>query len=198
MKKFATGGIAVISLSIGALVFFQISASSTTSSPTLSAAVIPATPPPTPISEMAKPKTLHIDKLGINSPIQEVGLDRNGDMATPPNETSVGWYAGGPSPGNVGRAVLAAHTGFPEVPTIFRKFEDLQQGDVFSIEDIRGQTAEFEVIETATYTPDTAPRNLIFGPSSTARISLITCIGTWIPKQKTYSHRLVVYAVRKA
>ena len=171
---------------------------SPTNTPNIPPSVL--TPPPSSASlpEMIEPKTLHITQRGIETPIQAVGLDANGNMATPANETDVGWYSGGVAPGNIGPAVLAAHTGLPEKPTTFRRFEELKKGSTFSISDVSGQTARFEVIDTAVYTPESAPRELIFGSTSARRVTLITCIGTWMPHQKTYSHRLVIYAMRSA
>ncbi len=162
----------------------------------LSSALIP--PPPSTLTDMSEPRALHIAQLGIESPIQTVGLEANGNMATPANEIGMGWYDGGVAPGNIGPAVLAAHTGLPEKPSIFRKFEELKKGSTFSISDASGQTARFEVTDTAIYTPESAPRGLIFGSTTARRVTLITCTGTWIPQQKTYSHRLVIYAVRSA
>ena len=195
-KRFIAAGCIVALLSIGAAIFLRTSTRSP-SNPILASNMTQNPIPPQPIVDMTKPKVLHIRQLGIESAIEEVGLEPNGDMATPPNNTNVGWYREGTIPGNAGRAVLAAHTGPPEAPTLFRKLELLKQGDSFQIEDSDSQLAEFEIIETRTYTPENAPLGLIFGPSATARVALITCTGTWIPQQKTYSHRFVAYAVRK-
>lgn len=119
-------------------------------------------------------------------------------MATPTSNTTLGWYKYGAFPGNPGAAVLATHTGYPSQPTMFRQFETIQKGDTLQIEDKNGTVASFEVYERAIYTPDNAPRQRIFGQTAVARLAVITCTGTWLPNQKTYSHRLIIYAAKSS
>lgn len=117
-------------------------------------------------------------------------------MAVPGSETSLGWYTGGAFPGNAGPSVLAGHTGVPNKPSPFRKLTSLQKGDVVHVTDTAETRASFQVIGTASYTPDTAPRQRIFGATTSSRLTIITCSGAWIPAKNTYSHRLVIYSVR--
>lgn len=145
--------------------------------------------------EMSLPRYLTINSLEISAPIEKVELTAQGDMATPSDERTLGWY--GAVPGQPGNAVLAGHTGYPDQPSIFRRFEQLKVGNTLEVGDDKGVRATFEIIQTATYTPDEAPRHTIFGPSTTERLVLITCKGAWQPANKTYSHRLVIYAVRR-
>ena len=154
-------------------------------------------PLPTEPPEMSAPKYFQVPSLGIRSPIIEVGTTSSNDMATPNSNTETGWYKHGAIPGNAGMAVLAAHTGPPEQPTIFRNMEALKKDDTIEVQDSQN-TAQFEVIETAVYTPEDAPRNRIFGTSTVARLAIITCTGRWDPGNQTYSHRLVIYTVRKS
>lgn len=158
-------------------------------------AASPSKPLPQPIMEMATPKRFAATSVEVNASIEGVGVTAEGDMDVPKDETTLGWY--GAIPGQPGRAVLAGHTGYPEKPSIFRRFERLKIGDVVEIEDEKAARAMFRIIEIAVYTPDKAPREMIFGPSATARLALITCTGEWRPALKTYSHRLVIFAVRQ-
>jgi LPXTG-site transpeptidase (sortase) family protein len=145
---------------------------------------------------MSQPTHFSVPVIGLSAPIQQVGLTKAGDMEVPLSETTLGWYQGGAYPGNPGPAVLAGHTGYPDKPAPFRKLEQLKKGDAITIEDVVGHKATFTVTETALYTPDTAPRERIFGPTSHAQLVVITCTGTWIPRAQTYSHRLVIYSIR--
>lgn len=149
-------------------------------------------------TEAHTPVLLRVQALHIEAPIEEVGLTPEGNMATPTSNTTLGWYKYGAVPGNPGPAVLAAHTGLPNQPTVFRRFEHIQKGDTIEVRDKNGTRVSFEVIEQAIYMPDTAPRQRIFGATSIARLAIITCTGTWLPKEKTYSHRLVIYAVQSS
>lgn len=181
-------------------IFFRLSSPS--SSPAHATDLTPQTKktitetPPKPLPDMAKPYSFTVPSLNLTVPVETVGLTSNGDMDVPASETSLGWYENGAFPGNAGPAVLAGHTGLPEKPSPFRKLESLKKGDTIKVKDVAGTTASFQIIETATYTPESAPRERIFGATTTARLAIITCSGEWIPKQKTYSHRLVLYSVR--
>jgi LPXTG-site transpeptidase (sortase) family protein len=117
-------------------------------------------------------------------------------MAMPDDLQTVGWY--GAIPGNSGKAVLAAHTGYPNKPSVFRKLDQLAVGDSVRVRDTVNIEAEFEITRIKEYAPQDAPRDQIFGDSPTQRLTLITCIGKWDPKTQTYSHRLIISAVRKS
>ena len=186
-------------IGIGASVFFYTHRPVESSKAVPRPASLVHTQPPLPAepSEMSTPKYFQVTSLGIRSPIIEVGTTSSNDMATPNSNTEAGWYKHGAIPGNAGMAVLAAHTGPPEQPTIFRNVEALKKGDTIEVQDSQN-TAQFEVIETAVYTPEDAPRNRIFGTSTVARLAIITCTGRWNPGNQTYSHRLVIYTVRKS
>lgn len=133
--------------------------------------------PQAPPAEMSAPKSLVVPKLGIDAPIIKVGLDAEGNMATPLSLIEAGWY--GVIPGNPGRAVITGHTGYPNARTAFSHFNELQKGDSFQVIDINGAVAEFEVYSTQRVTPQEAPLAHIFGDSPTPRVALITCDGTW-------------------
>lgn len=165
---------------------------------TASSAPLSPSPPTINLNtEVDTPVLLRVPPLHIEAPIEEVGLTPEGNMAAPTSNTTLGWYKYGAMPGNPGPAVLAAHTGLPNQPTMFRRLEHIQKGDIVEVKDKKGATVSFEVVEQAIYTPDTAPRERIFGATSAAQLTIITCTGTWLPKERTYSHRLVMYAVRK-
>ena len=146
---------------------------------------------------MASPSRFIIPSLGIEKSIIGVGLTPNGDMDTPPDNDSLGWYMNNPKPGDSGAAVLAAHAGPPENPSIFQRLQSLKKGAVIKIEDKSSNIALFEVTETATYQPNTAPRERIFGKTKEPRLAIITCTGEWLPSDQTYSDRFVVFATRK-
>lgn len=155
-------------------------------------------PAPMVVSEVeaTTPVLFRVPSLNIEASIEEVGLTPEGNMAAPQTNTQLGWYKYGAPPGNAGPAVLAAHTGLPSQPTAFRQFETLKRGDMVEVKDAKGLIIPFKIIDRAIYDPETAPRHSIFGHTTVARLALITCIGTWLPEKNTYSHRLVIYAVR--
>jgi sortase A len=157
----------------------------------------PTNDTPMEFTPMQSPVQLTIPSLHITSAVKPVGREANNDMALPNSLTESGWYKDGAMPGNPGKAVIAAHTGYPHKPSQFRRLEQLQVKDTFTVTDTSGTTATFEIIHTATYRPTEAPLDSIFGDSPTPRLALITCAGEWQPETQSYSHRLVLFAVRQ-
>lgn len=145
---------------------------------------------------MGSPKRLAIAHLGVDAPVEPVGITDVGAMDIPDSLTTAGWYQHGAAPGNPGKAVLAAHTGYPKSPTIFRSLEHATVGLRIRITDQHNTVAAFEVIDVQRYSASSAPRDLIFGESPTARLAIITCTGTWDAAQNSYTDRLVLYAAR--
>src|SRR5580692_1980820 len=95
-----------------------------TSSGQASAASSPA-PVGTPKTTIAiEPDTrehLVIPSIGVNAPIDPVGINSLGQMAVPSGSTNdVGWYKFGTAPGDIGSAVIDAHVfaGFAELHNI--------------------------------------------------------------------------------
>jgi LPXTG-site transpeptidase (sortase) family protein len=151
---------------------------------------------PTGFPLMQQPARIEIPSLGIISTVQPVGREANNEMELPDSLAESGWYKLGAAPGNPGKAVIAAHTGYPQQPSQFRNLSKLKPKDTFTVIDHAGNAAHFEVMNLAEYRPEDAPLASIFGDSPTPRLALITCAGEWHAKTQSYSHRLVIFAVR--
>ena len=148
-----------------------------------------------PVDE-AQPVRLSVPSIGINAPIEQVGILANGDMATPIRNPWVdaGWYSNGPHPGEPGSAVIDGHLDRPGgFPAIFWYLRDVHAGDAVYVTEKNGQQVRFHVTHIAYYTPQDAPLQDIFGNRSGTYLNLITCAGDWIPDQHQTTLRLVVY-----
>lgn len=160
-------------------------------SPTISA----STPKALPLRP-ADPERLLISAIGINALVEPVGVQANGDLATPPHNPweDVGWYNAGPQPGEQGSAVIDGHVDRPGgSPAVFWRLRDLQVGDPVLVTDAAGNTRTFHVTRIAFYQPQAAPLQDIFGNRGGTYLNLITCAGDWIPSQQQTTLRLVVY-----
>ena len=172
--------------------FTKITASPTTlptPQPTL-------TPVPTP--SVALPARLIIPRIGVNAPVENVGITTTGDLQTPQKNpwTGVGWYSNGPRPGEEGSAVINGHLDRPGgYPATFWNLRYLVPGDVVMVLNDQGKTLQFRVLRVASYPPQQAPIQNIFGTTGGIYLNLITCAGTWIPAQHQTTLRLVVYTV---
>ncbi len=155
----------------------------------------PASVTPTP-GGPGIPLRLLIPAIGVNAPIEQVGIDSNGDLGTPSASpwTDTGWYVNGPRPGEKGSAVIDGHLNRPgNTPAVFWRLYELRAWDEADVIDSNGKKLRFRVTDVEYYTPQNAPYQLIFGNNSGKYLNLITCAGDWIPSQHQTTQRLVVY-----
>ena len=144
------------------------------------------------------PVRLQVPSIGIDAPINQVGLTSQGDLDVPAGPDSTGWYKSGPRPGEVGSAVIDGHFGWKdEIPAVFDNLHKLKKGDVVRVEDENGKTITFTVSGSHTYTPDENAEAVFRSSDEKAHLNLITCQGDWNQDQKSYAERLVVFTSKK-
>lgn len=162
------------------------------------AAVIAAT---TPVGYY--PAHITIPAIGVDAPIQQLGLIAGDRMQAPTNFTDVGWYKYGAVPGTAGTAVLYGHldNGLG-LNGVLVDLDKLKKGDEIQITTKSGDVLTFVVSASTVYSYQSVPDAALgVGPASGgSSITLITCAGKAIydPLEGfTYDHRLVVTAVYK-
>jgi sortase (surface protein transpeptidase) len=165
----------------------------------------PAPPPPRPADHsdlaaaaaaapsVALPGRLLIPSIALDAAVEAVGVDANGDMATPSRAEDVGWFSGGPRPGDPGDSVIAGHLDWYTGPAVFKDLARLRQGDLLVVVRQDGSRSSFRVDSTATYPYDARVPGL-FSPAGGPQLSLITCAGSWDAGKAIYSERLIVHA----
>ena len=142
--------------------------------------------------------------IGINAAVEEVGIvthsdnvgDKPGDLATPAQRPwdDVGWYDVGPRPGERGSAVIDGHLDDKYgQPAVFWDLRKLHAGDEVLVVMSNGKKLTFRVSRIASYSPQAAPLQDIFGNNGGIYLNLITCAGYWIQSQHQTTLRLVVY-----
>jgi LPXTG-site transpeptidase (sortase) family protein len=141
----------------------------------------------------ARPVRLIIPKIGLDAAIEDVGLTADEAMAAPSGPDTVGWYRFGPRPGNSGSAVMDGHSGYADGrAAAFDDLSELGKGDRLYVEDVNGRRASFVVRTTRLYARD-ADAATVFAPTTSLRLNLITCTGTFDVAAGTHSQRLVVF-----
>lgn len=143
------------------------------------------------------PVHLALPSIGVSAAVAAVGETPSGDLQTPPDWDTVGWFSPGFRPGAPGHAVLNGHldTTLADHPTaVFWNLRKLQLGDAVVLDGSGGSTLRFTVTALDYYPAENAPLNQIFGPSNDSLIELVTCAGTWRGPKLGYSQRLVVTA----
>jgi sortase A len=141
------------------------------------------------------PERLRIPSLGISAFVRQVGVNAQGNMATPGNFTDVGWYKYGAVPGFMGSAVIDGHVDNAlSLDGVFKHLGELKAGDDIYIDTASSTQLHFVVQEVASYLAEDVPLERVFTAKDAAGLNLITCDGTWVQGIKEYDHRLVVYA----
>lgn len=140
------------------------------------------------------PTRIRIPILSIDSYIQPVGLLSNGQMDVPDNIWEVGWLNSSALPGTAGNTVLAGHKDSQQGTAVFWALDTLHKGNLIYISDKSGNELTFEVETVELYSLANAPLSRIFGSTSRAQLTLISCAGDFIPTLHTYNQRVVVYA----
>ncbi len=143
------------------------------------------------------PSRLTVPSLGINANIQETTLNGRGAMGVPTNFTDVAWYSRGIVPGDMGTAVIDGHydNGLG-LNGVFKHLGGLKQGDDIFIQTHDGTTLHFRVTSVEQIPYDDPDAKKVFDPQQMrSEIKLVTCGGSWVPEDRTYSQRVVVTAV---
>lgn len=151
----------------------------------------PAAPTVLPRSE---PVRIAIPALGVRSEVMDLGLDADGAMEVPPGAYPAGWYDRGPTPGELGPAVLAGHVDWAGEPGVFAGLAELAPGDAVTVERADGSTATFRVERVAEYAKDEFPGVAVYGDLDHAGLRLITCGGDFDDDEASYRDNVVVFA----
>ncbi|MFP3915343.1 MAG: class F sortase [Actinomycetota bacterium] len=152
--------------------------------------------PSRPREDGGAPQRLRIPAIGVDAPVGPYGVDAGtGQMAVPADTTEVGWYRFGPSPGQPGSAVLAAHVDLAgQGPGVFFRLAELEPGDRIEIVTDEGEARVFSVEARATYRKDELPSETVFSREGDPVLTLVTCGGAFDPAASRYDSNVVVYA----
>lgn len=149
-----------------------------------------AEPSEFPAASAAKPASVSIPSIKLNSKIVPMGLTKGGDLDVPSGKTNnIGWYAAGTTPGEVGSAVLDAH-----VYAAFKNLHSVKVGQDIYVTMDSGATLHFKITEKKTLSLKAISADEFYNDASGKNLHLITCAGTFSKNTGTYSHRLLVYA----
>jgi len=141
------------------------------------------------------PLRLIIPSIGVNANVEQVGNKADGSMGTPQKFGDVAWYALGSKPGAAGNAVIDGHVDNALTTAgVFMHLSQVHLGDIIEVADASGATRTFVVNNIQEVPADSAPDASIFATTGPSQLVLITCDGDWVPADKSFSTRLVVFA----
>src|SRR5689334_16260451 len=155
---------------------------------------IVAPPQPAGPAPVARPVSLTIPLIGVQTNLITLGLASGGAMQVPSSVTVAGWYTGSPRPGSVGSSVIVGHVNSTSAHGVFYRLDELKAGDGVYVKRADGTTAEFRVTGVKQYLKDQFPTQEVYGPTPDAELRLITCGGAFDSVTHHYLSNVVVYA----
>jgi sortase (surface protein transpeptidase) len=154
-----------------------------------------AAPPQSATSEpVARPVSLSIPLIGVQTRLITLGLTAAGELEVPSSTSVAGWYTGSPRPGAIGPAVIVGHIDSVSGPGVFFRLSQLRPGDKAYVRRADGTLVEFRVTSVQTYPKDRFPTEAVYGPVPDPELRLITCGGAFDAATGHYLSNVVVYA----
>jgi hypothetical protein len=147
-----------------------------------------------PIMRSSPPTKVAIPRLKVTSGLIDLGVAADGTMQVPPNADVVGWFAGAPTPGALGPAVLAGHEDWNGKDGAFARLADLSPGDEIIVNRRDGSVAIFAVTKVEQYAKAEFPTKAVYGPIDHAGLRLITCGGAFDVGTHHYRDNIVAFA----
>jgi LPXTG-site transpeptidase (sortase) family protein len=138
--------------------------------------------------------TLIIPAIGVRAAIVPEGIDNTpgdvGNLSAPSTAGQVGWWDGGPAPGQGGVAVITGHR---VNDWAFWRLPELQTGDTIAVIGTNGQTTNWTVSSIQQQLKAELPSSVwtVGGPPM---LALVTCGGTFNSAIGHYNDNVVVWA----
>jgi sortase (surface protein transpeptidase) len=143
----------------------------------------------------AVPVRLHIPSIDVDTSLIPLGLQEDGTLDVPPSGFPAGWFAGAPTPGELGPAIIVGHVDWARRPGVFFDLWRLSPGDRLSVVRDDGSVAVFRVTEVRQVAKDEFPTQAVYGDLDHAGLRLITCGGTFDRTEGSYADNLIIFAV---
>lgn len=153
---------------------------------------------------IADPDTRAAEPAGLQIPSIDIAEDRmvdldimaDGRLQEPSGWDDVGWFAGGPRPGQAGATVIAGHVDSAEGPAVFYRLLELTPGEDVTVVDAEGREHEYQVERVADFPKDDFPTREVFGAEPDDELRLITCTGEFDDAARRHADNRVVFASR--
>lgn len=155
-------------------------------------------PPPVPPMVVpparSSPVLLQIPAISLSVPVSQLGLNADGSVEVPADTAQPGWYRLGPSPGQVGSAVILGHVDSYQGPAVFFRLRTLEPGDRIEVHLADGVTTQFVVTAVAMYQKTQFPNDQVYASRGYSALQLVTCGGAFDRQTGHYLSNVVVYS----
>ncbi|HYX80678.1 MAG TPA: class F sortase [Actinomycetota bacterium] len=162
--------------------------------PAATRSMAPASSPSPDAIGRSRPVQLSIPAIGVRTPLIRLGLEPNGTLQVPTDFSVAGWYDLGPSPGEVGPAVIVGHVDSTAGPAVFYRLGQLTPGETVQVAREDGTEVPFRVYAVREFVKADFPTALVYGPTEGPELRLITCGGGFDSATGHYLDNIVVFA----
>ncbi|HWN29276.1 MAG TPA: class F sortase [Actinomycetospora sp.] len=142
----------------------------------------------------SRPQRVQIPAIAVDSAVMGLGLRADRRMEVPPGGFPAGWYSRGPTPGEVGPAVLAGHVDWAGHAGVFARLHDLEPQDEVEVTREDRTVAVFRVTRVDQFPKDAFPTQRVYGNLDRPGLRLITCGGELDRQARSYEDNIVVFA----
>jgi sortase (surface protein transpeptidase) len=153
-----------------------------------------AAPQATAPQTVARPVSLSIPLIRVDTRLITLGLTRDGSLQVPPTTSVAGWFTGSPPPGATGSAIIAGHINSYLGPGVFLRLDELRPGNRIYVRRSDQTTVIFRVTAVHRYLKNHFPTQTVYGATPDAELRLITCGGAFDSATGHYLSNIVVYA----
>ena len=142
------------------------------------------------------PVELRVPAIGVSSTLVPLGLNPDRTVEVPPVEEPMqaGWYRFGPTPGQLGPAVVLGHVNGGGHDGIFARLHEIEVGDEVEVSREDGRIATFTVTRVVQVPKAQFPTAEVYGDSVDAQLRLITCGGSFDHAAGSYRDNVIAYA----
>ena len=152
------------------------------------------TVPAPPVVARSVPVAVRIPAIGLAVWLTQLGLNSNGTVEVPTSVQVPGWFSPGPSPGQVGSAVILGHVDSYQGEGVFFQLRTLQPGNQIQVNLADGVIATFKVTSVAMYQKTQFPDQQVYGSTGSSDLQLVTCGGAFDSQTGHYLSNIVVYS----
>ncbi len=135
---------------------------------------------------------LRIPAIGVATSLSTLGLNLDGTVQVPIIPQRAGWFRLGPTPGQVGSAVILGHVDSYDGPAVFYRLRYLQPGDQVAVSLADGAVAHFAVTKVETYPNEDFPARQVYASHGESTLQLVTCGGEF-DTATGYQANVVIY-----
>lgn len=139
------------------------------------------------------PVRIEIPSIGVDRPVDALGLNPDGTLDVPEDFGRSGYYTGRPSPGDTGPAIVVGHIDNKSGPAAFYRLRELRPGQEARIHRADGSVVVFVVERSKQVPKNEFPTDEVYGPTPDPTLRLITCGGSFDRKSGHYRDNTVVF-----